>query len=155
MRITVKIIFLASTFFLYQNAMGNETRSAIQVRADVAPKVELTVLQEPSLIAIEKNDTKIGYIRTRYEAKVMIDSNDPNGYAVSIHCDEIPGVSSVEISLDSGHKISVDPGSDAIFHMPASTINPHEERMTFRFHLQRKAKTGTYPWPIHLFAFPL
>ncbi len=127
---------------------GNTTFS-IGVQAVVLPLTRLTILRNPSAVAVAGEDIGKGYVDAD-PSVIEIRTNSPHCCVLTLDAAASPFVNA-EVSF-SGRQILIN-GQGGMIVVPV--LGRKILSMHYRFLLPRGAAPGVYPWPYVLTVSPL
>lgn len=130
-------------------ALADEARARFTVSAVVPKRVTLTVLEQPSQLALSVEDIERGYkdVTARYQVR----HNDRNGYLLHL----VPRVGLTRQIEVRGLAAEVVLGDADLAIRQASAGRLHDFELAFRFVLDPAARPGSYALPVHVAAAPL
>jgi hypothetical protein len=130
-------------------AMADQARARFTVSAVVPKRVTLTVLEQPSQLALSVEDIERGYkdVTARYQVR----HNDRNGYLLHL----VPRVGLTREIEVRGLAAEVVLGDTDLAIRQASAGRLHDFELAFRFVLDPAARPGSYALPVHVTAAPL
>jgi hypothetical protein len=130
-------------------AMADQARARFTVSAVVPKRVTLTVLEQPSQLAVSAEDIERGYkdVTARYQVR----HNDRNGYLLHL----VPRVGLTRQIEVRGLAAEVVLGDADLAIRQASAGRLHDFELAFRFVLDPAARPGSYALPVHVTAAPL
>ena len=130
-------------------ALADQAQTRFTVSAVVPQRVTLTVLEQPSQLALSVEDIERGYkdVSARYQVRY----NDRNGYLLHL----VPRVGLTRQIEVRGLAAEVVLGDADLAIRQGSVARLHEFELAFRFVLDPAAQPGRYALPVHVTAAPL
>jgi hypothetical protein len=135
-----------------ESAIGqSRAQAGIDVRIVIPAFVRVKARSDPGVIPIAEADVARGYVDVDDATSLVLTSNSPSGFAVSVAFDERL-VSRVAVRI-GGHVLEAGPQASAL-HVQAPKMIEKPLRMGYRLFLVPGAAAGTYRWPVVLSFMP-
>ena len=140
---------VALAALLASPALADQAQTRFTVSAVVPKRVTLTVLEQPSQLALSVEDIERGYkdVSARYQVR----HNDSRGYLLYL----APRVGLTRHVEVRGLGAAIQLGDADLAVRQASVGRLHDFELAFRFVLDPAARPGSYALPVHVTAAPL
>jgi hypothetical protein len=119
----------------------------IDFRIVIPAVVRARAFTTPKYLPIGEDDVARGYVDLDAATSLVLTSNNPSGYAVSVAFDERL-VSRVEVRIQ-GNTLET-ASRDSWLHVAAPKMLDVPLRVGYRIYLAPGARVGTYRWPVAL-----
>ncbi len=131
-----------------ESAIGqSRAQAGIDVRIVVPAFVRVKAQSDPGVIPIAEADVARGYVDVEDATSLVLTSNSPSGFAMSVAFDERI-VSRVAVRIDGRVLEAAAQGS--ALHIQAPKLVEKAVRVGYRLFLAPGAAAGTYRWPVLL-----
>lgn len=125
--------------------------AAVRVVVEVPRVMRMHLLAQPPGVQVTADDVARGYVDTRYEMRMAVDSNSREGYSLMV-VNHGTFLAHAEVS-GLGTDLQLRPGAMTVSR-PAAGRGLHRDVLLLgvRIALAAGAQPGVYPWPIQLAA---
>jgi hypothetical protein len=122
-------------------------RSSIDFRVVIPAMVRVKTVVQPARLNISRQHVEQGYIDVDDESSLLVTSNSPTGYTISIAFER--GLFS-RIEVRTAHwRVEVSGGAGSM-HVHSGRVVDSPLRLGYRLYLNPEAGTGEYRWPVAL-----
>lgn len=141
------IVLLAMLAVNMPAAAGEKKAHAqLQVSATVLTMLKIKVASQQGQINIEQKHVSQGYIDVEDASVLLITSNNPNGFMMSVtHDPDL--VSRVSATLSQGGSRS---SGENMIPVRTQQVRDEPMRVSYRLYLNPQAHIGSLPWPVAL-----
>jgi len=129
---------------------GGSGTGYLNIHATVPAWLEYRMLKENSDVHLTKGNIKKGYKDADSNTVIQVTTNNPNGYVISLYCEEDDFFTSVRVTTDTGSSYVLTPGSGMDIYGPYEGLDPVVRQIDIRFYLSSNAQPVDYPWPIFI-----
>ena len=127
-------------------AAQKKAQAQLQVTATILTMIKVKVVSQPGQINIEQKHIAQGYIDIEDASVLLITSNSPDGFMMSLSHDPAM-VSSVSARLSQGGNTAE---GESMISVHTQQVRDEPMRVSYRLHLNPQAHVGSQPWPVAL-----
>lgn len=144
---TLFVFILLTTLTGVTPAIAAERKAQAQlsVGATILTTIRVKVMSQPSQISIERKHVAQGYIDVEDGSVLLITSNSPDGFMMSVSFDPIL-ITNVTTRLSQGGATE----GEGMIPVRTQQVRDEPIRVSYRLHLSPQAHTGNLPWPLAL-----
>lgn len=126
-------------------AGDKKTPTQLSVSATILTMIKVKIVSQPGQLQIEQKHISQGYIDIEDGSVLLISSNSPDGFMMSLACD--PGlVTHVTARLSQGGTMD----GESMIAVRTQQVRDEPMRVSYRLHLDPQAHVGSLPWPVAL-----
>ena len=127
-------------------AAQKKAQTRLQVTATILTMIKVKVVSQPGQINIEQKHIAQGYIDIEDASVLLITSNSPDGFMMSLSHDHAL-VASVSARLSQGGSTA---DGESMIAVRTQQVRDEPMRVSYRLHLNSQARVGSQPWPVAL-----
>lgn len=142
-----------SLLMLIGTAEGKSITAHLQISAEVEPEVEGQISEEDTDLEISEDDLRKGYKQAPIGTYLSVQTNNPNGYILSVQSQDSIVFISLSITVD-GNTFELSPNKSVEIHLPYHGLAREIKKLNYRFYFSPNATAGVYPWPIAIRVYP-
>ena len=130
---------------------AGEAKASIDLRIVVPAVLRVRSLAQPDRLALAPEDVARGYLDIEEGAALLVTSNDPTGFDVSLSIDS--SVVSRAVARIAGRSLDAAAPSGR-FHLEPGRLVDQTLAVTYRLYLSPGARPGNYRWPVAISLVP-
>ncbi len=146
---TLRLTFVVvvSIFYFAALSFAGSSKTSITVSATVLARVSQSLIHQEPTVNVTEDDIQKGFVEVLSGTILQVKSNVRNGYALIFE-----GVNELFSEVwvtDKGRTTVLSPNGGFI-HQAGTGSNVEVKNLTYKFHLKKDTRPGTYPWPLRI-----